>query len=79
VSRCLYRPQVAPTHLPYKAAWTAKEFVPATADTFKFEADGKTTTVTAYFKAKYGVALKYGWLPLVRVNKTSLVPMEVLR
>ncbi|WLF80358.1 hypothetical protein PVL30_004135 [Lodderomyces elongisporus] len=47
-------------------------------NTLKFEdSDGKLTSVAAYFKSKWNIALKYPQLPLLKIGPTAYLPMEV--
>ena len=48
-----------------------------TATTHKFDHGGKNVTVQQYFKAKYGIVLKYPGLPLLETNGGTLMPLEL--
>jgi eukaryotic translation initiation factor 2C len=43
----------------------------------KFEKDGKSVTVSEYFRSEYGIELRYDFLPCVSNQRDHLFPMEV--
>lgn len=47
-----------------------------TANNYKFDCDGKQTSVAQYFESKYNFKLKYGDAPLVHLGGSNYVPME---
>ncbi|GMG56322.1 unnamed protein product [Ambrosiozyma monospora] len=47
-----------------------------TAANYKFEVDGKNTTVAKYFKDRYKLNVKYPNLPLIHLGGTAYLPME---
>ncbi|KAL6852704.1 Protein argonaute [Amphichorda felina] len=49
----------------------------ATAQTVKFEYNGKKTSVADYYRQKYGVTLKYSRLPLIDAGKGGAIPLEL--
>ena len=47
-----------------------------TANNYKFDCDGKQTSVAQYFKDKYKLTLKYPDAPLIHLGGSNYVPME---
>lgn len=47
-----------------------------TANSYKFDVDGKVINVTQYFKSKYNLTLKYPKHPLVHLGGSNYIPME---
>lgn len=47
-----------------------------TPNNYKFDCDGKTTSVAQYFNDKYKFKLKYPNSPLIHLGGTNFVPME---
>lgn len=47
-----------------------------TANNYKFDCDGKQTSVAQYFASKYNMKLKYPDAPLVHLGGSNYVPME---
>ncbi|GAA5870647.1 hypothetical protein JCM16303_001545 [Sporobolomyces ruberrimus] len=50
----------------------------ASAASFRFEVNGRTTTVAEFFLTTYGNRLSYPELPLVEIKSGVLVPMELI-
>ncbi|GME79726.1 unnamed protein product [Ambrosiozyma monospora] len=51
----------------------SKEF---DSNNYKFEVDGKVTTVAEYFKARYKIDIEHPELPLVHLGGSNYLPME---
>lgn len=47
-----------------------------TANSYKFDCDGKETSVAKYFQEKYQMKLKYPDQPLVHLGGSNFIPME---
>jgi hypothetical protein len=71
-NQSMWRPPTKDSENDEKAiCWTAKSH------TFQ-DKNGHNYTVLTYYREKYGIALKYEEMPLVRVSKTEYFPVEFL-